>query len=55
MYLSKGKPLKFHENASIVKLNQSDLGEIISSQKQVNFLTFMAIFDESELNEIDID
>jgi len=55
MYLSKGKPIKFHENASIVKLNQSDLGEINSSQKQINFLTFMAMFDESELNEIDIE
>jgi hypothetical protein len=54
-YLSKGKPLKFHENASIVKLNPSDLGEINSSQKQVNFLTLMAMFDESELNEIDME
>ena len=55
IYLSKGKPIKFHENASIVKLNQSDLGEINSSQKQVNFINFMAMFDESELNEIDME
>ena len=55
MYLSKGKPIKFHENASIVKLNQSDLGEINSSQRQVNFLTLMAMFDENELNDINIE
>lgn len=55
IYSSKGKPLKFHENASIVKLNQADLGEINSSQKQVNFLTFMSMFDENELNEIDME
>ena len=55
IYSSKGKPLKFHETASIVKLNQSDLGEINSSQRQVNFLTFMAMFDENELDEIDME
>ena len=55
IYSNKGKPIKFHENASIAKLNQSDLGEINSSQRQVNFLTFMAMFDENELNEIDME
>ena len=55
LYSSKGKPIKFHENASIVKLNASDLGEINSSQRQINFLTFMAMFDENELDEIDME
>ncbi len=55
IYSSKGKPIKFHENASVVKLNPSDLGEINSSQRQVNFLTFMAMFEENELNEIDME
>ncbi len=55
IYSNKGKPIKFHENASIAKLNQADLGEINSSQRQVNFLTFMAMFDESELNGIDME
>ena len=55
IYSSKGKPIKFHESASVAKLNQSDLGEINSSQKQVNFLTFMSMFDENEINEIDME
>ena len=55
IYSLKGKPIKFHESASIVKLNQSDLGEINSSLRHVNFTTLMAMFDESEINEIDIE
>ena len=55
LYSQKGKPIKFHESASIVKLNQSDLGEINSSLRHVNFLTFMAMFDESEINDIDME
>ena len=55
IYSLKGKPIKFHENASIAKLNQSDLGEINSSLKHVNFLTFMAMFDENEIDEIDME
>ena len=55
VYQQKGKPIKFHESASIVKLSQSDLSEINSSQKQVNFLNFLAMFDESELDELDME
>ena len=54
-YSSRGKPIKFHENAFIAKLNPSDIGEINSSQRQVNFLTLMAMFEEDELNEINIE
>ena len=54
-YSSRGKPIKFHENAFIAKLNPSDIGEINSSQRQVNFLTLMAMFDENELDEINIE
>ena len=54
-YSSRGKPIKFHENAYIAKLNPSDIGEINSSQRQVNFLNLMAMFDESELNEINVE
>ena len=55
IYSLKGKPIKFHENASIVKLNQSDLGEINSSLKHINFIEFMAMFDENEIDEIDME
>ena len=55
IYSQKGKPIKFHESASIVKLNQSDLSEINSTPIKVNFLNFMAMFDENEINEIDIE
>jgi hypothetical protein len=55
IYSSKGKPIKFHETACVAKLSQTDLGEINSSQKQVNFLTFMSMFDENEINEIDME
>ena len=54
-YSSRGKPIKFHEDAFIAKLNPSDIGEINSSKKQVNFLALMAMFDEEELNEINIE
>ena len=54
-YSSLGKPIKFHENAFVAKLNPSDIGEINSSQRQVNFLNLMAMFDKSELNEINIE
>ena len=54
-YASKGKPIKFHESASIVKLDPQVLGEINSGPKPVNFLNFMAMFeDPSELNEVNI-
>ena len=55
IYSGKGKPLKFHEKASIVRLNQSDISEINTSQKSVNFLNFMAMFDENEIDQIDIE
>ena len=54
-YSSRGKPIKFHEDAFIAKLNPSDIGEINSSKKQVNFLTLMAMFDEEEINEINVE
>ena len=54
-YSSRGKPIKFHEDAFIAKLNPSDIGEINSSKKQVNFLTLMAMFDEEEINEINME
>ena len=55
MYISKDKHLKFHEKASIVKLEQGVGGEINSSQKSVNFINLMAMFDEDEINEFEID
>ena len=54
-YSSRGKPIKFHENAFIAKLNPSDIGEINSSQRQVNFLSLMAMFEENELDNIEIE
>ena len=54
-YSSRGKPIKFHEDAFIAKLNPSDIGEINSSKKQVNFLALMAMFDEEEINEINVE
>ena len=54
-YSSRGKPIKFHENAFIAKLSPSEIGEINSSQRQVNFLTLMAMFEENELNDINIE
>ena len=55
MYISKDKHLKFHEKASIVKLEQGVGGEINSSQKSINFINLMAMFDEDEINEFEID
>ena len=55
MYISKDKHLKFHEKASIVKLEQGVGGEINSSQKSVNFINLMAMFEEDEINEFEID
>ncbi len=54
-YSSRGKPIKFHENSYIAKLNPSDIGEINSSQRQVNFLNLMAMFDENEIEEMNIE
>ena len=54
-YSSRGKPIKFHQNAFIAKLNPSEIGEINSSQRQVNFMTLMAMFEENELDEINIE
>ena len=55
MYISKDKHIKFHEKASIVKLEQGVGSEINSSQKSVNFLNLMAMFEEDEINEFEID
>lgn len=54
-YVSKAKPVKFHERATIARLDPMILGEINSTQKPVNFLNFMAMFDsENELDDVDI-
>jgi len=53
MYISKDKHLKFHEKASIVKLEQSVGSEINCSQKSVNFLNLMAMFEEDEIKKFD--
>ena len=55
MYISKDKHLKFHEKANIVKLEQGVGGEINSSQKSINFLNLMAMFEEDEINDFEID
>jgi len=55
IYSSKDKPIKFHESAAIVPLAQSDLGQISSVKKHINFVTLMAMFDENEIKSIDIE
>ena len=54
IYVSKNTHLKFHENSSIVKLEQGVKNEGSSNQK-INFLNLMAMFDEDEINELEID
>ena len=55
MYISKDKHIKFHEKASIVKLEQGVGNEISSCQKSVNFINLMAMFEEDEINDFDIE
>jgi hypothetical protein len=52
--VAKGKFLKFHEKASIVNFNKNDIVEI-SSQNQIKFSTLMAMFDEEELKNSNIE
>lgn len=54
IYISKDKPIKFHEKAYVVKLDQSILGEINSNQTSIDFEILMAMFEKDELNEINI-
>ena len=54
LYVSKDRHLKFHENSSIVKLDQGVKNENNSSQKSINFLNLMAMFDEDEIKEFEI-
>ena len=52
-YVTKEKPIKFHEKATIANL---EAGDINSSQKPVNFQTFMAMFDnKEEIAEVDVE
>ena len=52
-YVTKEKPIKFHEKATISNL---EVGDINSSQKPVNFQTFMAMFDnKEEIAEVDVE
>ena len=52
-YVTKEKPVKFHEKATICGV---EYGDINSAQKPVNFQTFMAMFDNSEeIDEVDIE
>ena len=51
-YITKEKPIKFHEKATITL----ETGDINSSQKPVNFQTFMAMFDnDEEIAEVDVE
>ena len=50
-YVTKEKPVKFHEKATISCVES---GDINSCQKPVNFQTFMAMFDsKEEIQEVD--
>ena len=50
-YVTKEKPVKFHEKATISCV---EAGDINSCQKPVNFQTFMAMFDsKEEIQEVD--
>ena len=52
-YVTKEKPIKFHEKATIANL---EAGDINSCQKPVNFQTFMAMFDNNEeIEEVDVE
>ena len=50
-YVTKEKPVKFHEKATISCV---EAGDINACQKPVNFQTFMAMFDsKEEIQEVD--
>lgn len=50
-YVTKEKPIKFHEKATIADI---DAGDINASQKPINFQNFMAMFDnKEEISEVD--
>ena len=52
-YVTKEKPVKFHEKATIANI---DAGDINTSQKPINFLYFMAMFDNNEeIAEVDVE
>ena len=52
-YVSKEKPIKFHEKATITGI---DAGDINQCQKPVIFQTFMAMFDnDEEIAEVDVE
>ena len=52
-YVTKEKPVKFHEKATIASI---EAGDINSCQKPINFQTFMAMFDnKEEIQEVDIE
>ena len=52
-YISKEKPIKFHEKATITSI---DAGDINQCQKPVIFQTFMSMFDnEEEIAEVDVE
>ena len=52
-YVTKEKPVKFHEKATLANI---DAGDINTSQKTVNFQTFMAMFDNNEeISEVDVE
>jgi hypothetical protein len=52
-YVTKEKPIKFHEKATIANI---DAGDINASQKPINFQNFMAMFDNNEeIAEVDIE
>ena len=52
-YVTKEKPIKFHEKATIANI---DAGDINASQNPINFQNFMAMFDNNEeIAEVDIE
>ena len=52
-YVTKERPVKFHEKATICGIES---GDINASQKPVNFQTFMAMFEnEEEIDEVDVE
>ena len=55
IYVSKNTHLKFNENSSIVKLEQGVKSEGSSTPIKINFINLMAMFDEDEIKEFEID
>ena len=55
IYVSKNTHLKFNENSSIVKLEQGVKSEGSSNPIKINFINLMAMFDEDEIKEFEID